>query len=74
MDRMEIVENETPKAMTWKQVKYLGLLFEKTKLNNDEKDQYWSKVVENDFTRQSASAVIDELIGERNGFPKPEDY
>ena len=74
MDRMEIVENETSKAMTWKQVKYLGLLLDKTKLNDDEKDQYWSKVVENGFTRQSASTVIDELIGERNGFPKPEDY
>ena len=74
LDRMEIVENETPKVMTWKQVKYLGLLFDKTKLNDDEKDRYWSKVVDNGFTRQSASAVIDELIGERNGFLKPEDY
>ncbi len=74
MDRMETVEIESQKLITWKQVKYLGLLFDKTKLSDDEKDQHWSKVVDNGFTRQSASAVIDELIGERNGFPKPEDY
>ena len=71
---MEIVENESPKAMTWKQVKYLGLLLDKTKLNDDEKDQCWAKVVDNGFSCQSASAVIDELIGERRGFLKPEDY
>ena len=71
---MEFVENEVPKMMTWKQVKYLGHLFDKTKLSDGEKDQYWSKVVGDDFTRQSASAVIDELIGEKKGFPKPEVY
>ncbi len=74
MDRMETVEIESQKLITWKQVKYLGLLFDKTKLSDDEKDQYWSKVVDNGFTRQLASAVIDELIGERKGFLKPEDY
>ena len=71
---METVEIESQKLISWKQVKYLGLLFDNTKLSDDEKDQYWSKVVDNGFTRQSASAVIDELIGERNGFVKPEDY
>lgn len=71
---METVEMESQKLLTWKQVRYLGLFLDKTKLSDDDKDQYWSKVVDNGFTRQSASAVIDELIGERNGFLKPEDY
>ncbi len=51
MDKMETVEMESQKLITWKQVKYLGLLFDKTKLSDDEKDQYWSKVVDNGFTR-----------------------
>ena len=71
---METVEIDSPNLMTWKQVKYLGLLFDKTNLSDDEKDQFWTKVIESSFARDIASEVITALIGERNGFPKPEDY
>ena len=69
---METVEIDSPKLMTWKQVKYLGLLFDKTNLSDDEKDQFWTRVIESSFARDEASEVITALIGERNGYTEPE--